>query len=156
MSFLDIIFGPRRNPYDGTDSQNRDNNNYAFIDIEVTNDGKKIADTGALRHDGAVFHKASRKDVVLDFFRECKNDVLALRGGDALTLRGNYLCVPASGRAVAKLSKAKQEKNASWAAKGYHATTASVRFIVAWKPKDAAKHAQSTAVLLAEITLCRQ
>lgn len=98
----------------------------------------------------------SHKDVYLDFFKECKNDVLALRGGDALTLRGNYLCTPTTGRAVAKLSKAMQEKLDSWAQKGYLATAASVRFVVAWKPKGTAPNGQSAAVLLAEMTLRRQ
>jgi len=49
-----------------------------------------------------------------------------------------------------------QEKPYSWAQKGYQATAASVRFVVAWKPKGTAPNGQSAAVLLAEMTLRRQ
>ncbi len=63
MSFLDIIFGSKNNSHDATVSRNRDKESYAFIDTEVTTDGKKIVDIGALRHDGAVFHKVSHQEL---------------------------------------------------------------------------------------------
>lgn len=39
--------------------------------------------------------------------------------------------------------------------KCYEVKSASVRFIVAWKPKDAPKEESETAVLLADLTLCK-
>ncbi len=46
---------------------------YAVVDVEVGRDGAAILDIGALRHDGATFHRAS-KSGLFDF----------LRGGDFL------------------------------------------------------------------------
>ncbi len=40
-----------------------------------------------------------------------------------------------------------------WEAKGYQVKSASVRFVVAWKGKDAAKEEAETAVLLPDIHL---
>ena len=41
----------------------------------------------------------------------------------------------------------------AWKEKGYQVRLASVRFIVAWKPKDAPKGEPETAVLLIDLTL---
>ena len=35
---------------------------YAFVDVEVGLKDKKIHDIGALRHDDAVFHRASKSE----------------------------------------------------------------------------------------------
>lgn len=40
-----------------------------------------------------------------------------------------------------------------WAEKGYNVVSASVRFIVAWRPKDAPKEEEDHAVLLIDLTL---
>ena len=42
--------------------------NYAIVDVEVGLKDHKIHDIGALRPDGATYHKASRKEL-LDFLR---------------------------------------------------------------------------------------
>ena len=39
--------------------------------------------------------------------------------------------------------------------KGYEVKSASVRFVVAWKPKEAPKDEPETAVLLADLLLSR-
>ncbi|MGN0034037.1 MAG: RecQ family ATP-dependent DNA helicase [Candidatus Limimorpha sp.] len=44
-------------------AKNRDSNHYAFIDIEVSENDKRIHDIGALRHDGATFHSANKRDL---------------------------------------------------------------------------------------------
>lgn len=36
---------------------------YAIVDIEVGQKGHRIQDIGALRHDGAIFHKASKEEL---------------------------------------------------------------------------------------------
>lgn len=36
---------------------------YVFVDVETGLNDRKIHDIGALRHDGATFHKASKKEL---------------------------------------------------------------------------------------------
>lgn len=95
----------------------------------------------------------SYKDVNLGFFKDCKHEVLALQSGAPLAYYDHYLCNVANGRAIGKLSQSMQEKLAKWEAKGYKVVSATVRFVVAWKPKDAPKNEKETAVLLADLTL---
>lgn len=95
----------------------------------------------------------SHKDVYLDFFKNIKQDVLALRSGDPLILEDSYLLVPSTHRAVAKLSTKMQTDINNWKEKGYIVHSASVRFVVAWKPKDAPKEEPESAVLLIDMTL---
>lgn len=45
------------------------------------------------------------------------------------------------------------DKLAKWETKGYNVASASVRFIVAWKSKNAAKEEKELAVLLADLKL---
>lgn len=95
----------------------------------------------------------SHKDVYLDFFKNIKQDILALRSGDPLILEDSYLLVPSTHRAVAKLSTKMQTDINNWKEKGYIVHSASVRFVVAWKPKDAPKEEPESAVLLIDMTL---
>ena len=95
----------------------------------------------------------SHKDVFLDFFKTKKQEVLALRSGDPLILEEPYFLVPSTHRAVAKLSTKMQDNLASWKKKGYSISSASVRFVVAWKPKNSPKEEPETAVLLIDLVL---
>lgn len=95
----------------------------------------------------------SHKDVNLGFFKRLKREVLALRGGDALNYKDFILYVASTNQPVAKLSSKMQEKLSEWEEKGYKVKSASVRFVVAWKPKDAPKEEPETAVLLADLVL---
>ena len=97
----------------------------------------------------------SHKDVFLDFFKPIKKEVLALRSGDNLTLEDNYILAPITHRAVAKLSTNMQATLSAWKEKGYQVSSASVRYVVAWKPKDAPKEESETAVLLIDLTLTK-
>ena len=54
---------------------------------------------------------------------------------------------------VAKLSSKMQGILSEWEQRGYKVKSASVRFVVAWKPKDAPKDEAETAVLLADLIL---
>ena len=80
--------------------------------------------------------------------------MLSLRSGDGLTYR-DWLLYDLSGRPVAKLSATMQQKLTEWQDRGYRVTEAKVRFIVAWKPKDAPKTERETAVLLVDLALTR-
>ena len=97
----------------------------------------------------------SHKDVFLDFFKNIKKEVLALRSGDPLIFEDNYFLVPFTHRAIAKLSTKMQAIIASWKEKGYSVRSASVRFVVAWKPKDAPKDESEYAILLIDVVLAQ-
>lgn len=79
--------------------------------------------------------------------------MLSLRGGDELTYNAPYLCSAPTGKAIARLSQGMIDKLAKWETKGYNVASASVRFIVAWKSKNAAKEEKELAVLLADLKL---
>ena len=97
--------------------------------------------------------KISHKDVYLDFFKERKQEVLALRGGDSLIYSNFFLYSSLTDRPVAKLSSKMQGILSEWEERGYKVKSASVRFVMAWKPKDAEKNEPETAVLLADLGL---
>ena len=97
----------------------------------------------------------SHKDVYLGFFRKLKREVLALRGGDLLNYDNFVLYDSLTNKPVAKLSQNMQNTLAEWKEKGYEVKSASVRFVVAWKPKEAPKDEPETAVLLADLLLSR-
>lgn len=98
----------------------------------------------------------SHRDVYLDFFKTRKQEILSLRGGDLLTYSEYHLMDMATNKPVARLSMKMQETVRFWQEKGYHVTHACVRFIVAWKPKDAPKEEPESAVLLADLKLIRE
>ena len=95
----------------------------------------------------------SHKDVYLGFFKERKQEILALRGGDPLCYKDFVLYNLPDNKPVAKLSLKMQTTLSEWENKKYKVKAASVRFIVAWKPKDAPKDEPETAVLLADLVL---
>ena len=97
----------------------------------------------------------SHKDVYLGFFRKLKREILALRGGDLLNYDNFVLYDSLTNKPVAKLSQNMQNTLAEWKEKGYEVKSASVRFVVAWKPKEAPKDEPETAVLLANLLLSR-
>jgi ATP-dependent DNA helicase RecQ len=95
----------------------------------------------------------SHRDVFLDYFKERKQDVLSLQAGDSLNYSNSILYSHATGKPVAKLSANMQATLKDWENKGYKIVSSTVRFIVAWKAKDAPKDEEETAVLLADLTL---
>lgn len=100
-----------------------------------------------------VVLQLTHKDVVLSFFDVRKKMVLSLVGGDELEFRDGFLLIPGSNIYVAKLSSKMQASLSLWISKGYGVYAASVRFVVAWKAKDAPKEQAETAVLLPELRL---
>lgn len=81
-----------------------------------------------------------------------KAKFLPCGSGDRLTY-GNHFLYNAAGMPVAKLSVNMQKTLVEWESRGYSIRSASVRFIVAWKPKDAPRDEAETAVLLADMIL---
>lgn len=95
----------------------------------------------------------SHKDVNLRFFKSRKKDVLALRAGQKLRYDNNYLIDIKTNKPVCQLSQKIISELCMWRDKGYHVSDVSIRFIVAWRPKDAPKEESEHAVLLVDLTL---
>lgn len=98
----------------------------------------------------------SHKDVNLGFFKSRKKEILTLRAGEQLQFINNYLYPLKSSIPVVQLSQKMQTELQSWSEKGYNVSAASIRFIVAWRPKDAPKEEKEHAVLLIDLTLRKQ
>ena len=99
-----------------------------------------------------IILQLSHKDVHLGFFKELKREILALKSGDPLYYN-NFMLYNTLHKPVAKLSVNMQKTLTEWQEKGYQVRSASVRFVVAWKPKGAPKDEPETAVLLADLVL---
>ena len=55
--------------------------------------------------------------------------------------------------AVAQLSQKMQAELSTWGERGYSIFSASIRFVVAWRPKDATHEEKESAVLLIDLML---
>ena len=97
----------------------------------------------------------SHRDVHLDYFKDLKHDILKLRAGDQLFYKDYYLYQTKEGKPVVRLSQKMQSRLLELNEKGYNVKSASVRFVVAWKAKDAPKDEAESAVLLADLFLRR-
>lgn len=125
-------------------------NNPYFEDIKSA---KHFVDKQQYAMPEEVVLQLSHKDVFLGFFKQIKRDILMLRSGDSLTYENFALYDTSTGKQVARLSQEMQKKLTDWETKGYRVVSASVRFIVAWKPKDASKEEPDVAVLLPDLLL---
>lgn len=97
----------------------------------------------------------SHKDVNLGYFKDIKNDVLALRAGQKLRCDEDYLIDMQTNKPVGKLSRKIMSELSGWNEKHYSISDVSIRFIVAWRPKDAPKEEEESAVLLLDLTLSK-
>ena len=97
----------------------------------------------------------SHKDVNLGYFKDIKNDVLALRAGQKLRCDEDYLIDMQTNKPVGKLSKKIMSELSGWNEKHYSISDVSIRFIVAWRPKDAPKEEEESDVLLLDLTLSK-
>ncbi|MGN0311048.1 MAG: RecQ family ATP-dependent DNA helicase [Bacteroides sp.] len=97
----------------------------------------------------------SHRDVNLGFFKTRKNEILALRAGEPLHFDNNCLYACHQEKPVAQLSQKMQAELNLWIGRGYTVVAASIRFIVAWRPKDASNEEQEYAVLLADLLLSK-
>ena len=98
----------------------------------------------------------SHRDVNLGFFKGRKNEILSLRAGQPLNFANNYLYGLDGHTVLAKLSRDMQGKLLQWVEKGYQVVSATIRFIGAWRPKDAPKEEKEHAVLLVDLMLRRK
>ncbi len=102
-----------------------------------------------------IMLQLSHKDVNLGYFKSRKKEVLALRAGEQLRFDDNCLYSPKTNLSVAQLSKKMQKELCVWAERGYEVSSAAIRFIVAWRPKDALKE-EEYAVSLVDLCLSKK
>ncbi len=57
------------------------------------------------------------------------------------------------GNFIVIAEKKKRGKLGKWETKGYYVCSAQVRFVVAWKPKDAPKEEKESAIVLADLVM---
>ncbi len=117
---------------------------------------RRLTDPRQYAEPEEIVLQLSHKDVFLEYAKGLKRELLALKGGDSLEYRDCTLYGAPGGKPMAKLSASMQAAMQEWRAKGYRVKSATVGFVVAWKPKDAPKEGQETAVLLPELTLSRE
>lgn len=98
----------------------------------------------------------SHKDVNLGFFKGHKNEILSLRAGQPLRFDNNYLYDSRTNKALAQLSQKMQGELQQWVERGYCVDSAYIRFIVAWRPKDAPKDEKEHAILLIDLALKKE
>lgn len=114
---------------------------------------KKIADQNLYYLPEEIVLQLSHKDVNLGFFKTRKKEILALRAGEELRFEKNYFYNYNSSYPVCQLSQKMQAELCNWEEKGYLVSYATIRFIVAWRPKTETKKEDEYAVLLIDITL---
>ena len=117
---------------------------------------KKCTDRTSYEMPNEVVLQLSHKDVNLGFFKTRKSDILALRAGKKLRYDNCFLYDTMTNRAVCQLSQKMQSELCIWSEKGYFVSEVSIRFIVAWRPKDAPKEEKEHAVLLVDLVLKRE
>ena len=95
----------------------------------------------------------SHKDVNLGYFKYRKREVLALRAGQKLRYDNGYLFDIKTNKPVCQLSQKIMNELSTWHEKNYFISDVSIRFIVAWRPKNAPKDEKEHAVLLVDLAL---
>lgn len=114
---------------------------------------ERIADQNQYQMPDEIVLQLSHRDVNLGFFKTRKKEILALRAGEALRFDNNYLYDVKSNHPVCQLSQKMQAELSLWAKRNYCVSAATIRFIVAWHPKNAPKKEMEHAVLLVDLTL---
>lgn len=112
-----------------------------------------LYDAQAYDEPNEIVFQLSHKDVNLGFSKPHKDAILSLRSGMPLTYHDHCFCLPSTGRDIAQLSIKMKEKLGKWELKGYKVTAARIRFIVAWKSKDAPRDEKESAIVLADLVM---
>lgn len=123
--------------------------------FDVSNAVQRNVDQNLYKMPNDIVLQLSHKDVNLGFFKSKKKEILALRAGQSLVFDNNYLFANKSNSPICQLSHKMQEDLYLWYEKGYAVSSASIRFIVAWKPKNAPKEEREHAVVLVDLTMSK-
>ena len=108
-------------------------------------------DISLLDSQPSIVLSLSMHDVWLDYFRNKKEQVLALRSGDRLRYDNGYL-LSMKGDRIASVSTKMRDRIKELEDKGYFANDAEASFILAWRPRE---EPDEVAVCLANIVLRR-
>ena len=114
-----------------------------------------LYDAQAYDEPDEIVLQLSHKDVNLGFSKPHKDAILCLRSGMPLTYHDHCLSLPSTGRDIAQVSIKMKKKLGKWELKGYKVTAARIRFIVAWKSKDAPRDEKESAIVLADLVMKR-
>lgn len=97
----------------------------------------------------------SYKDVVLDFFKDKKENICSVHSGIEMHIDGKFLSAEVNSRTVRllKLSKTCVERIQILESKGYFPYKAVVRFVVAWKGEN---DENETAIILPDLYLKKE
>ena len=121
--------------------------------FDTLHTAQHIYDAQAYEEPNEIVLQLSHKDVNLGFSKPYKDTILSLRSGMPLTYHDHCLCIPSTSRDIAQFSIKMNEKIGKWELKGYKVTTVKIRFIVAWKSKDAPKDEKESAIVLADLVM---
>lgn len=121
--------------------------------FDTLKSAQHLYDAQAYDEPNEIVLQLSHKDVNLGFSKPHKDAILSLRSGMPLTYHDHCLCLPSTGRDIAQLSIKMKEKLGKWELKGYKVTAARIRFIVAWKSKDAPRDEKESAIVLADLVM---
>ena len=94
----------------------------------------------------------SFKDIFLNFSKPFKREILSLKSGESLNYK-DFTLYNITNNPIAKLSEKGQDRVSKWIAKGYEIQSVSVRFIMAWRPKDSPKNGPEYAIVLPDLVL---
>lgn len=100
-----------------------------------------------------IMLQLTHKDVNLNFFKPHKQEIMKLRAGNKLRFVNNYFYAQNSQQPIALLSQKMQTELLRWTKNGYAVIATTIRFIVAWKAKDAPQEEKEHAVLLLNMEL---
>lgn len=114
---------------------------------------KKVVDQNQYAMPEEIVLQLSHKDVNLGYFKPRKKEILALRAGEELRFEDNFFYTMKTNLPVAQLSQKMQAELLLWIEKHYFVSGATIRFVVAWRPKDAPKDEKEHAVLLMDLKL---
>ncbi len=121
--------------------------------FDTLHTAQHLYDAQAYDEPNEIVLQLSHKDVNLGFSKPHKDTILSLRSGMPLTYHDHCLCLPSTSKDIAQFSIKMNEKIGKWELKGYKITTAKIRFIVAWKSKDAPKDEKESAIVLADLVM---
>lgn len=121
--------------------------------FDTLHTAQHLYDTQAYDEPNEIVLQLSHKDVNLGISKPHKDTILSLRSGMPLTYHDHCLCLPSTSKDIAQFSIKMNEKIGKWELKGYKITTAKIRFIVAWKSKDAPKDEKESAIVLADLVM---
>ena len=121
--------------------------------FDTLHTAQHLYDAQAYEEPNEIVLQLSHKDVNLGFSKPYKDIILSLRSGMPLTYHDHCLCLPSTSRDIALFSIKMNEKIGKWELKGYKVTAAKIRFIVAWKSKDAPKDEKESAIVLADLVM---